>query len=254
MLVKIWRHEILIHSDVKSLELVTAAYLSRDEILIEEIKSGLDIHALNQARFNLPERVIAKTFVFRLIYGGQAYSYAHDPAFTHVSSSQKYWQRVIDDFYTKYKTIAKWHQELVRTVLRDGQLVMPTGRVYSFPQADVANREWFWRPKILNYPVQGTGADLVAIGRVTAWKRLRKLGIPVLWQATVHDSIDIDVDNDLEVCYNIYKTVEKSIQDVPENFERLFNVKFDLPINSEITMGPSLEEMNDPNHYYQSRT
>jgi hypothetical protein len=117
---------------------------------------------------------------------------------------------------------------------------MPTGRVYQFPRADVAHREWFWRPKILNYPVQGLGADLVAIGRVTMWKRLRKLGIPVLFQSTVHDSIDIDCES----CYNIrvVEIVKQSIIDIPTNFYRLFGVPFDLPLNSEVSVGPTLKD------------
>ena len=198
---------------------------------------------MNQARFNLPERVLAKTFVFRLIYGGQAYSYAHDPAFTHVSKSQKYWQEIIDEFYAKYKGMAQWHVRLVQEALETGQYVAPTGRTYLYPRADVANREWFWRPKILNYPVQGLGADLVAIGRVAAWKRLRVARLPVLFQSTVHDSLDIDVKEE----YNnrVMKIVKGAVEDIPLNFERLFSVSFDLPLKAEITSGPNLKEQNE---------
>ena len=187
--------------------------------------------------------MLAKTFVFRLIYGGQAYSYAHDPAFTHVSKSQKYWQEIIDEFYDKYKGMAQWHVRLVQEALETGQYEAPTGRAYLYPRADVANREWFWRPKILNYPVQGLGADLVAIGRVVAWKRLRKSGIPVLFQSTVHDSLDIDVKEE----YNsrVMKIVKGSVEDIPLNFERLFGVPFDLPLKAEITSGPNLKEQHE---------
>lgn len=219
---------------------MTAGYLSRDKTLIQEIMDGVDIHENNKKRFGLPERRIAKIFVFRLIYGGQAYSYAHDSDFNHVSKSQDYWQGVVDEFYKKYSGIASWHEGLVHTVLDQGRLVMPTGRIFSFDRADVAKRLWFWRPKILNYPVQGTGADLVAIGRVTIWKRLKKQNIPVKWVSTVHDSIDIDVDNDPKVCYTVCKTIDESIRDVPKNFENLFGIKFDLPVNIEIGYGPNL--------------
>src|SRR3990167_2659380 len=152
---------MLIHADVRSLELVTAAYLSRDPVLIQEIRDAVDIHELNKSRFNLPERRIAKIFVFRLIYGGQAYSYAHDADFNFISKSQDYWTTIIDEFYAKYKGMAQWHEQLVKQVLDTGELCMPTGRKYVFDRADVAKRMWFNRPKILNYPVQGTGADLV---------------------------------------------------------------------------------------------
>lgn len=239
---------------MKSLELVTAAYLSRDKVLIQEIMDGTDIHENNKQRFKLPERRIAKIFVFRLVYGGQAYSYANDSDFNHISKSQDYWQEVVDEFYAKYRGIADWHDGLVKSVLSDGRLVMPTGRTFVWDRADVAKRLWFHRPKILNYPVQGTGADLVAIGRVTLWKRLRSAKIPVTWQSTVHDSIDIDVqcscgadgvDKHQESCYtsSVCKLIVESIQDVPTNFERLFGVKFDLPVGCEIGYGPNLANL-----------
>jgi DNA polymerase I-like protein with 3'-5' exonuclease and polymerase domains len=235
---------MLIHADVKSLELVVAAYLSRDSILLEEIRSGTDIHDDNKTRFGLPDRRIAKIFVFRLLYGGQAGGFAKSHLFSHISTNKKFWQEVIDEFYSKYKGIAKWHEGLVRSVLDKGQLVMPTGRVYSFDRREVASREWYWRSKILNYPVQGTGADLVAIGRVALWKRLRKTNYKVLFVSTVHDSIDLDcnlgLDKPEEVCYNICTVVKKAIEDIPTNFERLFGVPFDLPVGCEIGYGHSL--------------
>ena len=118
---------------------------------------------------------------------------------------------------------------------------MPTGRRFDFDRSEVINREWFWRPKILNYPVQGTGADLVSIGRVTMWKRLKKAGLPVLFTSTVHDSVDLDTPK--EVCYNsVCQIVKESIEDIPINFERLFNTKFDLPVTCEISYGPNLKD------------
>jgi DNA polymerase I-like protein with 3'-5' exonuclease and polymerase domains len=201
----------------------------------------VDIHQNNKERFKLPERRIAKIFVFRLIYGGQAYSYAHDSDFNHISKSQDYWQKVVDEFYAKYSGIAAWHDGLVKSVVDTGRLVMPTGRTFLWDRADVVRRLWFHRPKILNYPVQGTGADLVAIGRVALWKRLRKAEIPHKFVSTVHDSIDIDV----ETCYNssVCKMIDEAIRDIPVNFERLFGVKFDLPVGCEIGYGPNLANL-----------
>ena len=139
---------------------------------------------------------------------------------------------------------------MVRTVLDTGQLVMPTGRVYDFDRAEVARRTFLWRPKILNYPVQGLGADLVSIGRVTMWKRLHKAGLPVLFTSTVHDSVDLDVDPTsrldipADVCYNSVCTIVKeSIEDIPINFYNLFGIKFDLPLTCEIGCGQNLKDL-----------
>ena len=144
----------------KSLEVVVAAELSQDEVLKDEIVRKLDLHSLNQAAFNLPDRVTAKRFIFKLLYGATAYGYAQDSDFTSVGYSQKQWQQVIDEFYTKYKGIAAWHAELLRTVKLQGYLEIPSGRHYIF-EPDYKRREPWPLTTIKNYPVQGFGADLV---------------------------------------------------------------------------------------------
>lgn len=236
---------MLIHADVKGLELVTAAYLSQDQILIRELTDGVDIHGDNQDRFGFEKthegRRLAKVFVFKLIYGGTAYGFSQQWEFQHISKRQEYWQELIDEFYGKYKGVKAWHDELVRTVVNTGRLEMPTGRIFQYPQQDVVRRLWYWKPKILNYPVQGTGADLVCIGRVVAWKRLRKANMLVVWQSTVHDSLDIDVES----CYtnSVCKIVDEAIRDIPINFYRLFGREFNVPVGAEVYYGHSLGDL-----------
>ena len=244
---------------MKGLEVVTAAYLSRDPVLIDELINEVDIHGANQDRFGFPKtregRTVAKILKFRIIYGGGAYAFSVDPDFMPISDSVKFWEGIIEEYYKKYSGIRQWHDGLVKTVQNTGKLVMPTGREYDFDRLDVVRRLFYWRPKILNYPVQGLGADLVALGRVATWKRLRKAGIPTLWQSTVHDSIDIDCPNINVVdpldgvekpCYTIVcRIVNQAINDVPLNFERMFGPKFDLPLKAEIKFGHNLEEMDE---------
>jgi DNA polymerase I-like protein with 3'-5' exonuclease and polymerase domains len=112
---------ILVNCDVKGLEVVVAGELSQDRVLCQEIIDGVDIHEVNRDRFKLGGkrfvageskadaderklgRLIAKIFKFRLIYGGSAYSYANDSDFMGVSTSEKFWQGIIDEYYDKYK-------------------------------------------------------------------------------------------------------------------------------------------------------
>lgn len=56
---------MIINVDVKSLEIYTAAWLSGDEVLLAELLRGEDIHGNNQRDFDLADRLIAKTLVFR---------------------------------------------------------------------------------------------------------------------------------------------------------------------------------------------
>ena len=227
--------------------MVVAAYLSRDPTLLGEVREGTDFHQLNKERFGLPTRTVAKRFKFGLLYGKTAWGLAHDSDFFDVSRSEDFWQNVIDEYYKKYSGVSGWHDSLVRQAINTGKLVMPTGRCYTFPSKDVIQRQWFWRPKILNYPVQGTGADLVAIGRVTAFKRIKaKYGEKVLFISTVHDSIDLDLlDKSEELVYNVCIDLEKAINDIPENFYRLFKQVLDVPVDVEIKFGPNLGELTE---------
>jgi DNA polymerase I-like protein with 3'-5' exonuclease and polymerase domains len=225
---------MLIEADAHMLEVVCAAYLSQDEVLCQEIRDGVDIHTNNQQRFKLPDRTIAKIFKFRLIYGGSCWSYALDKEFNWISDDPKYWQGIIDEYYHKYQGLHKWHEQIVSEASKTGKLVMPTGRIYTYQPYWKRDR-WVWpRTTILNYPVQGLGQDLMAIARVSAYKRLREKG---LFINTVHDSILMDLDNDVEVCYNVYTEFDKLFRDIPDNFERLFGVPFNLPMKCECKYG-----------------
>jgi DNA polymerase I-like protein with 3'-5' exonuclease and polymerase domains len=226
---------MLLQADAKQLEWVGATYLSQDATALDEIWAETDQHADNQARFGLPSRLIAKTFVFRLIYGGQAYSYANDPNFKDIGN-EVFWQDVIDQFYAKYKGLKLWHDKIVDEAKRNRKLVMPTGRVYNYEPDLKYGRENWPRTKILNYPVQGLGADLMAIARVSLRNRLKGLeGITLV--NTVHDSIIIDYDDDIQNTQELVNLVDGCFNDVPKNFEKLFGTPFNLPMRVSCEIG-----------------
>ncbi len=233
---------MLLQADAKALEWVCASYLSQDKVAYDEIWNNVDQHTDNQNRFGLPSRLIAKTFVFRLIYGGSAYSYANDTNFTDVSNSESFWQNVIDEFYSKYTGLGEWHKKIVATAMKDRKITMPTGRVYNYePEVKYGKVKWP-RTKILNYPVQGLGADLMAIARVSLANRLKGMEKIKLIN-TVHDSIIVDFDS--KVCDNIsiVKIVDQCFTDIPLNFKKLFGVEFNLPMRVECQVGPTWGNM-----------
>lgn len=147
---------MLLNVDVKSLEVVVAAQLSGDKVLCQEIIDKVDIHDTNRIAFGLGEgkqgRLIAKIFKFRLIYGGSAYSYANDPDFRGVSTSQDFWQDVIDKYYTKYKGIKEWHKALLLEAQTNGRIIIPSGRYFPITP-DYKKREPWPLTIIKNYPV-----------------------------------------------------------------------------------------------------
>lgn len=233
---------MLIQGDASALEWRCAAYLSQDQIAMKEIYDNIDQHTDNQLRFGLPSRLIAKTFVFRLIYGGSAYSYANDPNFAEVSKSEKFWQGVIDEFYNKYKGLHKWHTKLMQEATTTKKVILPTGRIYQFEPELRRGEKVFPRTTILNYPVQGLGADLMTIARVSLYNRMRKLNYEKAQLVnTVHDSIIIDCDN--SHVGSLAKTMLDVFEDVPKNFQKMFGKEFNLPMKAEVQVGKNWKDM-----------
>ena len=126
---------------------------------------------------------------------------------------------------------------------RDGKLVMPTGRTYYYePEVTKFGKVKYPRTRILNYPVQGLGADLMAIARVSLANRLKdKKEIQMI--NTVHDSIILDFNSKVWDNNSIVNIVDKCFNDVPQNFEKLFGVKFNLPMRVECQIGPDWKNM-----------
>lgn len=230
-------------------EVYCGAYLSQDKILMQELRDGLDIHGINQREvLNLGShdegRLIAKIFLFRLMYGGSAYSYAHDSDFMGVSTSEKYWQKIIDAFYEKYKGFRDWHTRILRQATEQGYLIMPTGRRYNFKLKRNFRGE-FEAPQTLikNYPVQGLGADVMSIARVSFYRRFNAEQVKGLVVNTIHDSIGCDVPS--EELNHVASLFHSVFDDLPSNFQRVFGVEFNLPLRCEVKVGKNMMEMEE---------
>lgn len=232
----------LVNGDVKGLEVVAAAQLSGDRILCKEILDGEDIHGNNQKAFGLPERVIAKIFKFRLLYGGSAYSYANDPDFQPVSRDQNYWQEVIDKYYAKYRGIASWHKQLIYTAQREGRLVIPSGRYYPIAP-DFTKRDPWPLTIIKNYPVQGFGTDLVMLARLRANQLLEESGITADLVCTIHDSIVVDCPS--EHVLQVGKILKQAVEEVPKLCKQIWGYDFQLPLTVEVQYGHNKADLID---------
>lgn len=234
---------MLVNADVKGLEVVVAADLSGDEVLRQEVRDKVDFHENNRTRFRLPSRVVAKRFIFKLLYGATAYGYSVDSDFLEVGYSQKQWQGVIDEFYTKYGGIRRWHDELLLTVKRQGYLEIPSGRYYAF-EPQLRRGEYKWPlTTIKNYPVQGFGADLVKIARIEFFKTFRASGLTGEFISTVHDSLVVDTEDGN--VYNISCLLKNAIEKVPELCKIHFDYEFSLPLGCEIQVGPNKFHMKE---------
>lgn len=228
--------------DAAQLEWRCCAELSRDVVAIKEIVEGQDTHSLNQVAFELPSRLIAKIYLFRTIFRGSGWSFANDPDFMHVSSSTKYWDAVNEKFFKKYQGIDKQHNVWADMVIKGKPIEGPLGRQWLIEMGRKDNGElkipW---TTLTNFPVQGSGADVMMIARISAYNRIKKSGIPCKFISTVHDSILIDTPSEyVEQLTNIFHQV---FDDVPLNIKKLFHYEWIVPMNCECKIGPNMKDM-----------
>ncbi len=231
---------MLIQIDAAQLEWRAAVWLSEDPIGLQEINEKRDAHTDNQKAFNLPDRDTAKRYLFRTIFRGSGWSFAHDADFMHVSTSTAFWDDVNEKFYKKYRGLDAWHHRLAQIVAARKPIVSPTGREWLIPMKEDGSIPW---TVLSNYPVQGTSADIVMVARVTLMRRLR--AIPELSMvklvSTVHDSIVLDAP--LKDVTRVAQIATQCFDDLPKNFLKLWGVTLPIPFPGEIKAGPNLKDL-----------
>lgn len=236
---------MIVNADVVGLEVATAAWLSQDEVLLRELRNKVNIHSVNQERFGLPTRLIAKTLKFRILYGGSAYAFSMDPQFKEVSTKVEYWEKVINEYYKKYQGLYLWHRKLVYEATTTRQVICPTGRFFRFePKLNYKGEPVWPTTTIKNYPVQGTGADLVSLARIEFYKKLREEKLnDVVPVATVHDSIVVDCVS--ERVDDVSRLLHHSISSIPRLYAERFGGELNVPISAEVSVGPNFADLND---------
>lgn len=178
------------------------------------------------------------------MYGATAYGYSVDSDFLEVRYKQDQWQDVIDKFYAKYYGIAAWHKSLIHEAQSTGRIRAISGAYYPI-SPDYTKKEPWPLTIIKNYPVQGTGADLVMLARLRANQLLMQSGLEALLVCSVHDSLvaDCPKKNVLAVA----KLLKQAIEEIPGMVQRIWKYNFVLPMSSEVLVGPNLFDMEEIN-------
>jgi len=233
---------MLLQCDASQLEWRTALELSADEVGLAEVFNNEDAHAKNQLAFDLPSRLIAKIFLFRTIFRGSGYAFANDPDFMHVSASPAFWDGMNEKFYAKYKGLDRKHQEWMAIVASGSPIVGPLGRSWTIPMGrDYKGELKLPINALTNYPVQGTGADVMTIARIAAYKRIKKAKIPCDFISTVHDSIVVDTH--MKYVQDLAAIFDAVFRDIPKNIKGAFGYDWKVPMACESKYGPNMKDM-----------
>jgi DNA polymerase I-like protein with 3'-5' exonuclease and polymerase domains len=233
---------MLLSCDASQLEWRTLLQLANDKVGIQEVVDKADAHSLNQAAFNLPSRLIAKIYLFRTIFRGSGWSFANDPDFMHVSSKSQFWDDLNIKFFSKYYGVAACHNKWKDIVMAGKAIEGPLGRSWSinigYDSHGALKIPW---TTLTNYPVQGTGADIMMLARISAYKRIKAASIPCKFISTVHDSIVLDCEEQyvpalVEIFHGVFR-------DIPKNIKTIFGYDWIVPMECECKMGINMKDM-----------
>jgi DNA polymerase I len=230
---------MIMDADASGLEYRVAAELSQDQLMIQEIRDGLDIHTANAKSIfgDIKYRQDAKIFTFRLIYGGTAYAFYMDPKMP--AFSLRKWETIVAGFYEKYSRLKAWQDENFALVCKQGFLQTFTGRIYKFDMKQQKDGSYAYeRPSVCNYPVQGTSTgDIIPLVMVQVHKKLRALGlldrVKIINQ--VHDSIVLDLPRDLIDI--TARTCIEYFQKIPQSVKAYWGYNWVTPMDGEVKIG-----------------
>jgi len=230
-----WENGYICEADFAQLEFRTAAYLAQDEVAMEEIATGFDVHSYTAQVISdagqVTSRQEAKAHTFAPLFGATGYgrSKAEEAYYIH--------------FTEKYQGVANWHKNLADEAVRFNKITNVSGRQYAFPDVKRNARGGVSHfTMIKNYPVQGfaTG-DVVPVVLIELEERLK--GLQSCLVNTVHDSTVIDIHpEEKETVLSIIEDMNEGLTDL---IEKAYNVKMNVPLLLESKIGPNWLDVRD---------
>jgi len=184
-----WAEYEIMEADHSQIELYMAAFVSGDQQLWEDLRSG-DLHArAAKAMFHLTEeawdalsqdsrdlhRFNSKFVTYGTMYGRSVVAVA-----TELHCSIQEADGFVRGFFNRYKDYSKWWHETQRKVLTEGELVSATGRKRRFrltlPGADRASA----LRMAVNFPLQCPASDNTLAALIELHRTLARLDSYVL--------------------------------------------------------------------------
>ncbi len=202
---------VLLAADYSQIELRVLAHMADEPGLKEAFAAGDDIHKRTASEIFgvFPEMVTAdmrrqaKTINFGVIYGMGAFSLAKD-----LGISRKEAQTFIDNYFARYPGI-KTFMESKKEEAREKQYVTTLlGRRCAVPEINSKNGaiRGYAERNAINYPIQGSAADIVKVAMVRVHERLKKEGLQTKMVLQVHDELVFDVEqNELEAVQRLVR-------------------------------------------------
>ncbi|CAG0990032.1 DNA polymerase I [Geobacteraceae bacterium] len=189
---------VLLSADYSQIELRVLAHLSEDRVFCDAFARDEDIHTRTASEvFGLfPEMVTpemrrqAKTINFGVIYGQGAFSLAKQ-----LGIATKVAKEFIDNYFARHPGARAFLDGCVREAEEKGYVTTLLGRRLPIPDIKSANGNIraFAQRNAVNYPIQGSAADIIKEAMVKVTKRMGRDGMESRLIMQVHDELVFEV-------------------------------------------------------------
>jgi DNA polymerase-1 len=194
---------LILSADYSQIELRVLAHLSGDKVFCHAFANDEDIHTRTAAEvFDLfPEMVTsemrrqAKTINFGIIYGQGSFSLAKQLGIA---------RKTADEFITAYRERHSGAMEYLDSCIRQaeesGFVTTILGRRLPIPDIHSSNGNVlaFARRNAINYPIQGSAADIIKAAMIRVDRRIRSEKLLSRLIMQVHDELVFEVpENEL---------------------------------------------------------
>ena len=192
---------LLLSADYSQVELRILAHMADEPALKEAFARGEDIHrrTASEVLDLFPEMVTdeqrraAKAINFGVIYGMSAFGLAKQ-----LGIGRREAQKFIDTYFERYPGIRTFMDSCIAEAREKLYVTTLLGRRCATPEINSKNGavRGYAERNAINYPVQGSAADIIKVAMVHIARRLAAEGLKTLMLLQVHDELVFDVPRD----------------------------------------------------------
>jgi len=192
---------LILSADYSQIELRVLAHLSQDPVFCHAFENDEDIHTRTASEvFGLfPEMVTAemrrqaKTINFGIIYGQGAFSLAKQ-----LGIARKTAEEFIAAYRERHARAVAFLDGCIRHAVEKGFVTTILGRRLPIPDITSTNGNIraFAQRNAINYPIQGSAADIIKSAMIRVDGRIRAEGLKSRLIMQVHDELVFEVRED----------------------------------------------------------
>ena len=189
---------LLLSADYSQIELRVLAHMSADRVLCDAFAAGEDIHLRTAAEvFDIFPALVtadmrrqAKVINFGVIYGQGAFSLAKELGVT-----PKQAKAFIDNYFERHSGARSFLDGCIKEAEVCGFVTTILGRRLSIPEISSKNGNVrsFAQRNAVNYPIQGSAADIIKAAMIAVTRRMRREGVASRLIMQVHDELVFEV-------------------------------------------------------------